>query len=419
LRTRCVFTNNAPVGPYRGAGRPETNYFLERLVDQAAMIIAMDPAKLRRKNIITVDRIPLTTPLGNTYDSGDFRAVFDKALKAADYEGFAARRKASKKAGKLRGIGIGCYLENAGAFPEESARISFFGDASIRVSIGAGSSGQGHQTVFRQVVADRLGIPASAITISSGDSFTDVPGFGAVASRTAMMVGGAIANATDAIITKGRAIASLLLQCDPASIEYRTGAFRNKNGTQSLTLFEVAARSRELARQHVITEVLDTTASVNAPATYPNGCHIAEVEIDPETGTVSVASYVGVDDCGKVLDPVIVEGQFHGGVAQGLGQALCEAVAYDHDSGQLLTGSLMDYGLPRASIVPSMSVVHHEVACMTNPLGVKGAGEAGTTAAPGAIMNAIANAIPAERAALLEMPATSERVWRALQDCLG
>ena len=262
LRTRCVFTNNAPVGPYRGAGRPETNYFLERLIDQAATISGMDPAKLRRKNIVTADQIPLTTALGNTYDSGDFCAVFDKAIETADYAGFAARRKASKKAGKLRGIGIGCYLENAGAFPEEFARISFLGDAEIRVSIGAGSSGQGHQTVFRQVVAERLGIPASAVTISSGDSYTDVPGFGAVASRTAMMVGGAITNAVDAIITKGIAIASLLLQSDPSSIEYQAGAFRNKNGTQSLTLFEVATRARELARQQVIAEVLDTTANI-------------------------------------------------------------------------------------------------------------------------------------------------------------
>jgi len=359
--------------------------------------------------------MPLTTALGNSYDSGDFPEMFEKALKVADYENFAERRKTSNNAGLLCGIGIGCYLENAGAFPEESARISFLDDHGISVSIGAGSTGQGHQTVFRELVADRLGVSPSVVTISSGDSNRDISGFGAVASRTAMMVGGAIANATDAVIAKGSGIAALLLQSDLAVIEYRSGAFHNKDSKQSLTLFEVAARARRLAQQRVIAENLDTTTSVNAPASFPNGCHVAEVEIDPETGAISIASYIGVDDCGKVLNPMIVEGQFHGGVVQGLGQALCEAVIYDPDSGQLNSGSFMDYSILRASSIPHMTIVHHEVICTTNPLGVKGVGESGTTAAPCAIMNAIANAMPTDAAALLEMPATPNRVWYALQ----
>jgi carbon-monoxide dehydrogenase large subunit len=415
LHTRCVFTNCAPVGPYRGAGRPEANYFLERLVDKAAEISGIDPAELRRKNLIAADRMPLTTALGNSYDSGDFPEMFEAALKAADYLNFAARRKISRNAGRLRGIGIGCYLENAGAYPEEAARISFLDNHQISVSIGAGSTGQGHQTVFRELVADRLGVSPNVVVISSGDSDRDIPGFGAVASRTAMMVGGAIANATDAVIAKGSDIAALLLQSDRAAIEYRSGIFHNKDSKQSLTLFDVAARARELARQRVIAENLDTTASVKAPASFPNGCHVAEIEIDSETGTISIVSYIAVDDCGKVLNPMIVEGQFHGGVVQGLGQALCESVIYDGDSGQLNSGSFMDYGVPRASSVPAMTVHHREVVCTTNPLGVKGAGESGTTAAPCAIMNAIIHAMPADAAALLEMPATPDRVWRALQ----
>ena len=415
LHTRCIFSNSTPVGPYRGAGRPETNYFLERLVDTASQSTGIDPATLRRINLLTPDRLPLTTQFGNTYDSGDFPAIFEKALILADYANFPTRRERSRTAGLLRGVGIGCYLENAGAFPQETARISF-AEEGIAVSIGAGSTGQGHATVFRTLVAERLGVLPETITVSSGDSTRDVPGFGAVASRTAMMVGGAIANAVDAIITKGTDIAALLLQTDRSEIGYGFGSFQLKNGQQSLKLIEVATRARELARQAIISESLDTTVTVNAPASFPNGCHIAEVEIDPETGSVSLCSYIGVDDCGNVLNSTIVEGQFHGGVVQGIGQALREAVIYDVNTAQLVSGSFMDYGVPRASDVPIMKVLHHSVTCTTNPLGVKGAGESGTTAAPCAIMNAIASALPPEASARLNMPATSERIWKALRE---
>jgi len=413
LHTRCVFSNSAPIGPYRGAGRPETNFFLERLVDTASRMIGIDPAKLRRINLLTADRLPLTTKLGTTYDGGDFLGVLDKALVAADYLNFPNRRKKSQAKGLLRGLGIGCYLENSGAFPEETARITFRNEG-ISVSIGAGSTGQGHETVFRMLVAERLGVPPEMVTISYGDSSRDIPGFGAVASRTAMMVGGAIAKTIDAVVAKGREVAALLLQCHVSEVEYAQGHFQLRSGSQALKLLDVAARAQDLARQSIIPDNLDTTVTVNAPASFPNGCHIAEVEIDRETGRLEVVSYVGVDDCGTVLNSTIVQGQFHGGVVQGIGQAVREAVIYDK-TGQLVSGSFMDYGVPRAADIPFMRVLHHEVVCKTNPLGVKGAGESGTTAAPCAVVNAIADALPLEQAAGLNMPVTSEQIWRTLR----
>jgi aerobic carbon-monoxide dehydrogenase large subunit len=413
VRSRCVFTNTVPIGPYRGAGRPEANYLLERLIDEAARVTGIDPGKLRRRNLISTKRMPYVTAFGNTYDSGDFPAIFDKALAHADYAGFAARRRQSRKAGRLRGIGIGCYLEIAGAFPEEAASIAFPGGGRVHVGIGASPQGQGHLTVFRRVAAEQLGIAESAITVLHGDSARDVPGFGAVASRSAMMIGGAIVRTVEAMLGKGRRAAALLLQAAEAEVEYRDGEFRVANSSRRVSLFEVAERAVELKRQGVMETDLDTTGQVKAPPSFPNGCHVAEVEIDRETGAVDIVRYTAVDDCGRVLDPVIVAAQIHGGVAQGIGQALCEATVYDPHSGQLLSGSFMDYAMPRADTVPPLAVIHHAVPCRTNPLGVKGTGEAGTTAAPSAIINAIANALPA--AARLDMPATAETVWRALQ----
>jgi carbon-monoxide dehydrogenase large subunit len=284
----------------------------------------------------------------------------------------------------------------------------------VTIGIGASPQGQGHLTVFRRVAAEQLGIPESAVTVLHGDSARDVPGFGAVASRSAMMVGGAIVRAIEAMLEKGRRIAALLLQANEAEVEYRDGAFHVADTGRSVTLFDAAERAVELKRQGVIAEDLDTKGQVKAPPSFPNGCHVAEVEIDAATGAVEVVRYTAVDDCGRVLDPVIVEAQIHGGVAQGIGQALGEHAVYDSQSGQLLTGSFMDYAIPRAGDLPAFTVAHHAVPCRTNPLGVKGTGEAGTTAAPPAILNAIANALPAEAAAKLQMPATAEQVWRAL-----
>ena len=412
VNARCVLTNTLPTGPYRGAGRPEASYLMERLIDAAADATGIDAAELRRRNLIQADKIPYTTAFGNTYDSGDFPGALERALEAADYAGFAARKKAAKKAGKLRGIGIGCYLEIAGAFPEEAARIAFPGGNKVTVSIGAGASGQGHQTVFGRVTARRLGIAPELVTVTSGDSARDVPGFGAVASRSAMYVGGAIAVTADKVIEKGKRVAAMLLQAGEADLDYRDGKFSVRGSGREVPLFEVAERAAELARSGVIAENLDTQANVKAPPSFPNGCHVAEVEIDPATGVVSIASYVAVCDCGNLLDETIVAGQIHGGVAQGLGQALTENTIYD-GAGQLVSGTFMDYALPRADLMPDMTVEHRAVACRTNPLGVKGTGEAGTTAAPPAVINAILDALPP--GAQLDMPATPERVWKALQ----
>lgn len=412
VNTRCVFTNTLPTGPYRGAGRPEATYLMERAIDAAADITGIDAAELRRRNLIQPGKIPYTTPFGSTYDSGDFPAAFERALTLADYAGFAARKKAAKKSGKWRGIGIGCYLEIAGAFPEEAARISFPGSKKVNVSIGAGGSGQGHPTVFPKVAARLLGIDAAAVTLQSGDSVRDVPGFGAVASRSAMMTGGAIARSAELVLEKGKRVAAMLLQAPEADIDYRDGKFSVKNSAREVSLFDVAERALELARSGEIPESLDTQGSINVPPSFPNGCHVAEVEIDPDTGATEIVSYVAVGDCGNVLDETIVEGQIHGGVAQGLGQALTENTVYD-STGQLVSGSFMDYAMPRAHDMPAMTVEHHAVACKTNPLGVKGTGEAGTTAAPPALLNAILDALP--KGAVLDMPATPDRIWQAIQ----
>jgi aerobic carbon-monoxide dehydrogenase large subunit len=412
VNTRCVLTNTLPTGPYRGAGRPEASYLLERLIDAAADLTGIDAAELRRRNLIAPNKIPYTTAFGSTYDSGDFPAAFERALALADYAGFAARRTTAKKQGKLRGIGIGCYLEIAGAFPEEAARLTFAGGKSVAVSIGAGASGQGHQTVFGKVTARRLGIDPGQVTVTSGDSARDVPGFGAVASRSAMYVGGAIAVTADKVVEKGKRVAAMLLQAAEADVDYRDGKFDVRGSGLEVSLFEVAERAAELARTGVISESLDTQANVKTPSSFPNGCHVAEVEIDPSTGAVAIINYVAVGDCGNMLDDTIVTGQIHGGVAQGLGQALTENTVYDA-AGQLVSGSFMDYAMPRADLMPDMTVEHHAVACRTNPLGVKGTGEAGTTAAPPAVINAIIDALP--KGARLDMPATPERIWKALQ----
>jgi carbon-monoxide dehydrogenase large subunit len=412
VRARCVLTNTLPTGPYRGAGRPEASYLLERVIDAAADKLGIDPAELRRRNLIAPDAMPYKTAFGSTYDSGDFPKAFERALDMAGYSGAKERKKAAKKAGKLRGIGIGCYLEIAGALPEEAAVIRFPGGKKLQVSIGAGASGQGHRTVFGGVTAKRLGVPFESITVTSGDSARDVPGFGAVASRSAMYVGGAIANTCDAVIAKGKKAAAMLLQAPEEQIEYRDGAFHVGQSGRNISLFDVAERAAELAKQGVIPENMDTKAGVKAPPSFPNGCHVAEVDIDPGTGKVEIVKYVAVGDCGNVLDDTIVTAQVHGGVAQGLGQALTENTVYDA-GGQLLSGSFMDYALPRSDNTPPIEVEHQEVACKTNPLGTKGTGEAGTTAAPPAVVNAILDALPPGTS--LDMPATPERIWRALQ----
>ncbi len=412
MTSKGVFTNEVPIGPYRGAGRPEINYLVERLIDKAAREMKINPAEIRRRNLIQPSQMPYQTFVGGSFDSGDFPGVLEQALAAADYSGFDKRRAEAEARGKKRGLGIGCFLEISGGHLHETAAIKFPGGGIIHASIGASPQGQGHLTVFAKLVADRLGLPASAVQIQCGDSDRDVPGMGAVASRSAMLVGSALAVTADTVIEKGKAAAAVLLQAPAAEVTYANGDFTTAGGGK-VSLFEVAERAAELVSQGAIKEALDSKEEVHTGASFPNGCHVAEIEIDPDTGEIQVVRYTAAGDSGNILNTVILEGQVHGGVAQGLGQALLERIVYDPDSGQMLTGSFMDYGMPRAEDMPPMTVLHHATACTTNPIGAKGVGESGTTAAPCALVNAVSDALADGGAANLEMPLTPEKVWRA------
>jgi aerobic carbon-monoxide dehydrogenase large subunit len=404
---RCIFTNTVPTGPYRGAGRPEANYAIERLIDEAARVSGIDRIALRRRNFIAAAEMPYATPIGVTYDSGDFPAIFEEALQRADVAGFGQRRARSAAAGKRRGLGISCFLEHAGGAPTEGAAVVFPGDGMVAIDLAVGPSGQGHATVFRRLVAERLGLPEEQVVMRTGDTRLGVDGVGSVASRNSMTSGSASVRAVEMVIEKGRRMASRLLEAAEADIDYAEGVFRIAGTDRYLTLIEVAEKAGGLG------EPLDSKTKTDTPQSFPNGCHICEVEIDPEDGSIAIPAYTAVDDCGNALDPVLVEGQIQGGVAQGIGQALCEDAIYDPDSGQLLAGSFMDYAMPRADDVPDVAGTLHPVPCRTNPLGVKGTGEAGTTAALAAVMNAISDAIPGS---MLDMPATPEKLWRACQD---
>jgi len=412
VEVRCVFTNTVPLGPYRGAGRPEANYVLERVVDEAARVSGIDPVALRRRNLIPASAIPYATAVGTVYDSGDFAPLFEKALELAGYSSFAARRAEAMGRGKYRGLGLSCFLEHSGGAPTEGALLKFPGDRSLVLGLGVQSTGQAHATVFPRLVAERLGIAPELVRHQQGDSRLEIKGFASVASRSAMMVSGAVVDAIEKMLAKGRKIAATLLEAAEADIAYRDGAFEVAGTDRHMSLFDVAEKAAEMAARGLTPESLDTKVSRDTPQAFPNGAHIAEVEIDPDTGTVALISYVAVDDCGTVLDPVIVHGQIHGGLAQGLGQALFEQAIYDRD-GQMVTGSFMDYAMPRAENMPAIMDDNHPVPATTNPLGVKGVGEASTIGSLAAIMNAIADAIPGGAAARMQMPATPEKVWRA------
>ena len=415
VAVRCVFTNALPNGAYRGAGRPEANYMLERLVEEAARVSGIAPLELRRRNLIPASAMPYKTAVLTTYDSGEFEEVFDKALALADVKGFPSRRDASAKNGRWRGMGVSCFLEHAGAQPTEGASLTFTGGEQIVLGLGVQSTGQGHATVFPWLAAERLGVPADKIRHRHGDTDLNITGFPSVASRSTITAGSAVVQAVDVVLVKGKAVAARLFEAAESDVAYRQGRFEVAGTDRSLSLFEVAARAAELKKQGVIAESLDTNTTRDTPQTFPNGCHVAEVEIDPETGDVAVVSYTAVDDCGNILNHMIVDGQLHGSVAQGLGQTLFEAARYD-DQGQLLSGSFTDYAMPRATDMPALTTDAHVVPAKTNPIGVKGVGEAGTTASLAAIMIAIGNAIPGGHGAKLDMPATREKVWRACRE---
>ncbi|HZC57960.1 MAG TPA: molybdopterin cofactor-binding domain-containing protein, partial [Xanthobacteraceae bacterium] len=419
MATKCVFTNTIPTAPYRGAGRPEANYVLERLMDEAARVTGIDPVKLRRRNLIKKSAMPYKTAVGTTYDSGDFEPILDKALELADYANFGKRKREAAKRGKYRGIGISCMLEHAGGAPVESAMLSFPGSERLLLTLNVQNTGQGHATVFPGVIAERLGIPFAKVAHTNGDSSHELAGYASVGSRSAMTAGHSIAKAMDTILEKGKPVASTMLEAGEGDIAYKDGQFEVVGTDRRVTLFEVAARAAAMKKRGEIAEDLDTKTKTETPLSFPNGCHIAEIEIDPDTGHLTVVAYAAVDDCGRPLNHMIVEGQLQGSLVQGLGQALMENTVYDKDSGQLVTGSFMDYAMPRAEDVPPLRDAMHNVPATTNPLGVKGVGEAGTTAAIAAVMNAVADAIPNGAGAHLEMPVSPPRLWEACQRAKG
>ncbi len=409
----CYFSNKVPIAPYRGAGRPEANYTLERAVEEAARIVGMDPVRLRKKNLIPPSAMPFKTPI-NTYDSGDFPAIVDKALTLADYDNFNKRKRESAKRKKLRGIGISCMLEHSGATPMEMASVAFPDGDRLILGCNVQSTGQSHATVFGRMLAHKLGIDAAKIEHQQGDTNLGLTGGASVGSRSAMCAGNAIVHVADVMLAKGKKVASSALEASESDIQYRNGSFEVVGTDRKISLFETAKRAKEMGAS------LDTKDKAETPLTFPNGCHIAEVEIDPDTGFVDLVTYTAVDDCGNPLDTTIVEGQVHGSLAQGLGQALTENAVYNSTSGQLVSGSFMDYGMPRAHHMPvELREALHPVPAKSNPLGVKGTGEAGTTASIAAVMNAIAHAIPNGAADHMEMPATPAKVWDACRKAMA
>jgi len=420
---KAVFTNTTPVDAYRGAGRPEATYLVERIVETAAREMKMDPAQLRRQNFIT--EFPYATPVGLTYDTGNYTAHLDKAIKIADVAGFPARKAASAAKGKLRGLGYSCYIEACGLAPSNiagalGARAGLFEAGEVRVHptgtvtvfTGSHSHGQGHETTFAQVVAAKLGMPVENVEIVHGDTGRIPFGMGTYGSRSLSVGGTAIIKAVDKIIAKGKKIAAHLLEASDTDIDFENGEFKVK-GTDKKLPFGAVALTAYVPHNYPL-DKLEPGLNENAfydPTnfTYPAGSYVCEVEVDPETGKTTVASFVAVDDFGNIVNPMIVSGQVHGGIAQGLGQAMMEGCVYDTASGQLLTGTYMDYTMPRADDLPSFTVDHTVTPCTHNPLGVKGCGEAGAIGSPPAFINALTDALGVKDIA---MPATAEKVWR-------
>jgi carbon-monoxide dehydrogenase large subunit len=423
---KAVFTNTAPVDAYRGAGRPEATYVVERLVETAARELKMDPAELRRKNFIT--QFPYQTPVALLYDTGNYNATLNEAQKLADVEGYAARKQASEAKGKLRGRGYACYIEACGIAPSAvagslGARAGLFEAGEVRVHptgkvtvfTGSHSHGQGHETTFAQVVAARFGIPIEDVDIVHGDTSKILFGMGTYGSRSIAVGGTAIMKAVDKVIAKGRKIAAHLLEAAEADVEFKDGFFQIAGTDKKKAFAEIALTA--YVPHNFPHDRLEPGLNENAfydPTnfTFPAGSYICEVEVDPETGQVAIDKWIAVDDFGKIINPMIVEGQVHGGLVQGIGQALTEGCRYDKATGQLLTGTMLDYSLPRADEVPSFVVGTKETPCTHNPLGVKGCGEAGAIGAPAALMNAITDALGVKD---MPMPASPQNVWAALR----
>ena len=418
VSTKCMFTNTSHVSAYRGAGRPEGNYYMERVIDAAAAEMGIDRLALRRRNQIRPREIPIKTASGSTYDSGDFPGVLKHALEVADVKGFARRKRESRKRGKVRGLGIGSFLEVTAPPSKEMGGIRFEADGTVTIITGTLDYGQGHAAPFAQVLSDKLGIPFERIRLLQGDSDELLAGGGTGGSKSIMHSGTAIVEASAKVIDQGKQIASHVLEAAAADIEFAHGRFVIAGTDRSIGIMELADKLRSgLNLPEGVPSTLDIRHISDGPgaSTYPNGCHVCEVELDPDTGVIAVVKYSSVNDFGTVINPLIVEGQLHGGVIQGIGQALMEMTVYDED-GQFLTGSFMDYALPRASDSPEVAVVDHPVPATTNVLGVKGCGEAGCAGSLTSVMNAIADALSEFGIPHMDMPATPYRVWRAIQD---
>ena len=415
-QARCVFTNTTPVGPYRGAGRPEGNLYMEQLVDAAAHEMGIDRVELRRRNHIQPGQMPYAAPSGMVYDSGDFPVILDRALEMADWDGFPARRAESRRAGKLRGRGIGQYLEVTAPPQQEMGGIQFEADGTVTIITGTLDYGQGHASPFAQVLCDRLGVPFDKVRLLQGESDQLIAGGGTGGSKSMMASGAAIVEASAICIEQGRQAASHMLEAAAADIEFERGRFSIAGTDRGIGIMDLAAQLRAAPP---LPEGVPASLDVQhiheaAPSAFPNGCHVAEVEVDAETGVVQVVHYGMVNDFGVVINPMLVEGQAHGGIVQGIGQALMESVAYDED-GQLVTGSFMDYALPHAGDAPDFQFLSHPVPARTNVLGVKGCGEAGCAGALPAVMNALMDALRGVGVRHVDMPATPQRVWAAIR----
>src|SRR5436190_2256726 len=406
VNVKGVMTNTVPTDAYRGAGRPEAAYLVERFVDHIARETGLAPDEIRLRNFIKPGQIPFKTALGDTYDSGDFESVMRKGMAKADWLGFSARRAQSAKAGKWRGIGMATYVEKCSGGNPETIRAQFNDDATVTLFTGNQTNGQGHETALRQIASAKLGIDVEQIRLVQGDSDVVPEGFTG-GSRTIASNGNATIGVADKIIAKGKPLAANQLEASAADIDYTDGSFRIVGTDRSVSLFDVAK-----ANKGALDDEFTRTPEAD---TFPNGCHICELEIDPETATIEIKSYSVMDDFGRALNPMLLQGQVHGGVGQGVGQALAEHTVYDKESGQLLSGGFMDYAFPRADIVPHVTFNLHNSPCTTNPLGVKGAGEAGAIGAPPAVVNAIVSAIfPNTGIKHIDMPVTPDTLWAAI-----
>ena len=417
IRVRTVFTNTVWVDAYRGAGRPECSYIIERLVDAAARETGLGRDEIRRRNLVPPSAMPYATPLIAVYDSGDFPANLELGLKQADWAGFERRRAEARSRGKLLGLGISYYMEVTAAMPQEKADISFLPTGRVRLGVGTGPSGQGHATAFAQILADRLGLDLDRIDFVTGDTDALSQGGGTGGAKSLLLAGTAIVDGAEKIIAKGKKLAGHFLEAAESDIEFRDGRFAIAGTDRAIDILELAAKTREAKTlpPGVPSSLDDAGLSTGNKNTFPNGAHLCEIEIDAETGAARILRYTVVDDFGVLVNPLIVEGQIHGGIVQGAGQVLLEDVRFDPGSGQLLSGSFQDYTMPRADDFPGFAIAFHNVPCATNVLGIKGAGEAGTVGALGATMNAVLDALSPLGITTLDLPATPQRLWQAIR----